>query len=147
MARFPKIERACPLAADAQRRIERDCAQCGHTVHDLAPLDDAARVALLAGLRGPACVKYRLPHAAARLGVALAVGVLATDVAAAPATTASAAAAAPLELDDDIMIGGIDDPHAAQWFDADDRPELPMQREDAAAVPPPDAAATLKARR
>jgi len=60
MARFPKIDRPCPLEIDAQRRIDGHCGHCGKTVHCLDGKSDAERNDLLRKSSGSLCVSYTL---------------------------------------------------------------------------------------
>jgi len=151
MSRFPKIDQACPLDADAQRGVGDFCGHCSKAVHALDAMSDAARAAMLRDANGSVCVSYRMhAHRAAALGfgAALLVGAAmptrAQDAApaervvagtpAAPTTgTRIAPAAQPEQLEPIMVMGAVKDPHAAQWVDAgdDDVPELPVHHEAA----------------
>lgn len=150
MARFPKIDRPCPLDIDAQRRINGHCGHCGKTVHCLDGKSDAERAELLRKTGGTLCVSYTLT---AGIGAALALSM------AAPVSAAQAAPDSPLptlsaspgqqdplglrtekpteqtpldsSLDRIVMVGGIDVPGDAEWIDdsQEELPELPMRRE------------------
>lgn len=153
MSRFPKIDQACPLGADAQRGVGDFCGHCSKAVHALDAMSDAARAAFLRDASGPVCVSYRVRagHAAAfGLGAALLAGAAlpahAQDatpaeraIASAPATPATGTrinpAAQPDKLEPVMVMGAVKDPHAAHWIDAgdDDVPELPVRRETAKA--------------
>ena len=135
MARFPRIDRPCPLSADEQRAIAGDCARCGRPVHSLDGLDDAARQALLSAARGPMCVSYRTPAvglAAIALTLVAGAAMAGSPSASEGLTPAAAPASAvpvepvvesPLEL---IWVGGVSEPQSAHWLDESDLPELPM---------------------
>lgn len=136
MARFPKIESACPLPTDQQRCLAGFCGHCSKSVQRLDDMDDAQRAAWLAQASGPVCVSYRLPRP---MIAGLAVAAL---LAAAPAiadqpdasqsgTNAPAASAvddgedSELEL---IMVGGIAEPGEAEWIDETGLPDLPQRQ-------------------
>jgi len=61
MALFPKIDQACPLGIDAQKRIDGYCGHCSKHVQALDGMDDAERGAFLRNATGPVCVSYRVP--------------------------------------------------------------------------------------
>lgn len=134
MARFPKIDRPCPLTPAEQRRIDGHCSRCGCTVHSLDGMDDAARSARLRAASGPMCVSYRL---AAGLGAALALSI-AGPAAAGPVEADETVDAAPPATDavklsvdpgflEYIFVGGVDRPEDATWIDDGTLPDLPTR--------------------
>lgn len=132
MARFPVIDRPCPLPRDEQRRLDGHCTRCSCAVHSLDGMDDAARVATMNSASGPICVSYRL---AAGLGAALVLsmaspGIAVADDAAQTATTPPVEYVDPLDdagLLDNIFVGGVSQPGQAHWVDDSALPELPMR--------------------
>ena len=134
MARFPRIDRLCPLGIDEQRRIAGHCDRCGHPVHALDAMDDRAREALLTSAAGPLCVSYRLPaRRLAAIALTLVAGTAMADpppLTLAPqapsAEVSPAESATMLPLDQIIMVGGVDEPRSARWIDDSTLPELPM---------------------
>ena len=167
MSLVPRIDQPCPLGIDEQRRIAGHCGRCEKHVHDLSALDEGARRALLARADGPVCVSYRrsarLAHAAA-IAITLVAGTafagencadapsapLVPVVAQGPVSPASptpgaaadSATGEPEELTslDYVVVGGISDPHEAEWVDDSTLPELPMIAADDALPPSPSAA-------
>ncbi|WP_299345550.1 hypothetical protein [uncultured Pseudoxanthomonas sp.] len=136
MARFPKIESACPLPDEQQRCIAGFCGQCGKSVQRLDDMDEAQRAAWMKQAAGPVCVSYRLPRPAL---AGLAVAAL---LAAAPAVagspdaeqgqgdTVATVADAPDEANPLlmlVMVGGISEPGNAEWIDDSGLPDLPQR--------------------
>ncbi len=104
MAIFPKIQSPCPYKSQLASVMDGDmCRMCQRQVFDLTDMDDAGRMAFMAGCKEEVCVSYRLPVRLAAAAVALAA--LATPMAAAAAD----AAAAPQEVITEVMVGGIKD--------------------------------------
>lgn len=153
MAQVPKIDTPCPLGVDEQRRLDGHCARCDKHVHRLDAMSDSDRRALLAAADGPICVSYRSEHPRAmRRGAGFGLAIAATLVSGGafasdppdllPAATgeqASPVAPAPLlaapapsqDCEDEklerIVLGGVSDPHDAQWVDDSELPDLPMR--------------------
>lgn len=153
MARYPRIDQACPLDAAARSRINGHCDVCGKTVHCLDGRSDEERAALLRQVSGPVCVSYRLAMGTAlALAIAAPAGASPVDANAAASSQAAPLASpnaasqahtpvAPETLVESgrevirqvIFVGGVSRPGDAEWVDDDhDLPELPMRRE-----PPP----------
>lgn len=132
MARFPVIERPCPLPRAEQRRLDGHCTRCSCAVQSLDGMDDAARVATMNSAGGPICVSYRL---AAGLGAALLLsmaspGIAVADDAAETVTTPPVEYVDPLDdagMLDLIFVGGVSRPDEATWVDDSALPELPMR--------------------
>lgn len=131
MAMFPKIQSPCPYRADLAAIMDGDrCRACKRQVHDITDWSDAQRVGFLAACQDDVCVSYRLPVTAA---AALAA------VAAAAAPLPAAAECPPLIVEEMIIVGGITDPRAVDYVEADPTPaspELPVVYEDGASSPP-----------
>lgn len=134
MARFPTIDRPCPLSRAEQRAIDGHCTRCNCAVQSLDGLDDATRLATVRAAKGPICVSYRL---AAGFGAALALsmaGAAAADPNGTSQTPFLSDTAETPELPGDesvldrvIMVGGVSNPDDATWIDDSDLPELPMR--------------------
>jgi len=151
MALFPKIDQACPLGIDAQKRINGYCGHCSKHVQALDGMNDAERGAFLRNAVGPVCVSYRVPlrrGMSAGLGAALVLSlagpVRATD-APLPAPTQTsgvhatqdvAPAAAPVSVPEPpkhevMLMGGVSNPADVDMVDIDEVPELPIVSETA----------------
>lgn len=131
MARFPRIERLCPLSQEEQRRLDDDCRRCNKRVHTLDAWTDAEREAFLAASSGPVCVSYRVPtRRMTGFGLAMAATLAAGSALAgdAPAQLQSQSVeSTPDEPQFEmIIVGGIEDPANAGWIDDSDLPDLPM---------------------
>jgi hypothetical protein len=151
MALFPKIDQACPLGIDAQKRINGYCGHCSKHVQALDGMDDAERGAFLRNATGPVCVSYRVPlrrGVSAGLGAVLVLSlagpVRASDAPIAVPTQANAVhatqdvarAAPPVSVPEPpkpevMLMGGVSNPAEAQMVEADDVPELPIVSEPA----------------
>ena len=155
MAQVPKIDSPCPLGIAEQLRLDGHCGRCDKQVHALDAMDDAERRALLRAADGPICVSYRSARpSASRRGAGFGIAIAATLVSggafavdppsllptvaneqASPVTAASPLVA-PVQAsgeDEDeglVFVGGISDPHDAQWSDDSDLPELPVRQAD-----------------
>ena len=131
MAVFPKIQSPCPYKADlAAIMVGDQCSACRRQVHDITDWSDAQRRRFLAACGGEVCVSYRLPVTAA---AALAA------VAAAAAPLPAAAECPPIIVEELIIVGGITDPRAVEYVEADPgpaSPDLPVVYEDDASSPP-----------
>jgi hypothetical protein len=152
MALFPKIDQACPLGIDAQKRINGYCGHCSKHVQALDGMNDAERGAFLRNATGPVCVSYRVPlrrGMSAGLGAALVLS-LAGPVRAADAPVPAPTEARGLHATKDIapavpqvsvaeppkpevmLTGGVSNPADAQMVEEDDVPELPIVSETVA---------------
>lgn len=137
MAKFPRIENACPLPAEQQRCIAGFCGQCGKAVQRLDDMDDGQRAAWMSQATGSVCVSYRLPRQAiAGLAVA-ALFAAAPSIAGepdavtkheAPIEDAADASTDTSPLTMLIMVGGIAEPDAAEWIDDTRLPDLPQRQ-------------------
>ncbi|MGN6521107.1 MAG: hypothetical protein ACTHK2_16980 [Dokdonella sp.] len=152
MACFPKIDQPCPLGIDEQRRIAGYCGRCSKAVHSLDGMSDAERIAFVRGAKGPLCISYRTVGRGAALGFGAALALSspighAQDAVTTQATSPPAEVPPPpgihgspsspsqeyvdlsgkLEM---ITVGGISDPAAVEFVDANDAlPELPLVHE------------------
>lgn len=149
MARFPIIQRSCPLSAPERGRLSGSCHVCSKAVHDLSNLDDAGRVAFMADQNGAVCVSYRLrapAGTAAVVAAMLGLGVAPADATAPleglPPVTQQGEGLIPVspavrevcadEVDDSedlgdlefILVGGIETGDEVQWFDSNALPGL-----------------------
>lgn len=139
MAIFPKIQSPCPFKNDLAAVMDGDmCRLCKRQVHDLTAMSDDQRLAFMADCTEEVCVSYRLP---ARVAAAVAV---ATAAAAAPMAAAAqqAPAAAPQEITEVVVVGGIKDLSKVKYVKvADEGPqtgaELPVVYEEKAPAPSP----------
>ena len=127
MAIFPKIQSPCPYKSQLAAVMDGDmCRMCKRQVFDLSDMDDAGRVAFMAGCTDEVCVSYRIPLRPALAAAALAVSAM-----------APMAAAAQEQLPD-IIVGGIRNPGQAEFVQipADRKlPTLPVVYEDAGKAP------------
>ena len=150
MSSFPKIDSPCPLRWNAAPAAGRDfCNRCRRRVHNLDDLDETQRRALLAGCEETICVAYTVRRplrivAVAGLGLAAALGAAAAAEPTAdrsPVATASLLPSAPKpdcpprnaaeEELIEVMVGGVRNPHEAEWDEASDLPALPALDDDA----------------
>ena len=131
MARFPIIERPCPLGQKERAGISGHCGVCGKTVHSLDGMDDAGRSALLSQAKGAICVIYRLPLKIA-LALSLAGPAFAQDSPPPPpCEVAGGPAAEQPEKEEIVVTGGtVRDPADAQWTEDLTLPELPTAPDD-----------------
>ncbi|WP_460733980.1 hypothetical protein [Lysobacter tyrosinilyticus] len=156
MARFPKIDRPCPLDTETQKRIRGSCDLCGKTVHCLDGKSDAERTEFMSKLKEPACVSYRLTAGiGAALALSMAGPVLAADQTGTamdpPSLMAAQTGTSPLlvpgvpgadapqtplpdkeanVLDQLVFVGGVSKPDQVEWVEVDESlPELPMRQE------------------
>jgi hypothetical protein len=136
MAKFPRIESACPLPAEQQRCIAGFCGLCGKSVQRLDDMDDGQRVAWMSQATGPVCVSYRLPRpalaglAVAALLAAAPAAAGSPDAAQEQGATVAAVADAPDEANPllmIVMVGGISEPGTAEWIDDSELPDLPQR--------------------
>lgn len=136
MAKFPRIESACPLPAEQQRCIGGFCGLCGKSVQRLDDMDDGQRVAWMSQATGPVCVSYRLPRQAIT-GLAIAALLAAApSIAGEPDGTklevpieevaGESPGTSPLTML--VMVGGIAEPGAAEWIDDTGLPDLPQRQ-------------------
>ena len=148
MGLFPLVQSPCPYKGPLSDILDGDtCRLCKREVHDLNLLDEAARIALVAGCKDEICVRYAVPR-----GSAIAAAAMGAMVVASPAFAQDAPAAAPevreitVAIDappeDElwIMVGGLRHPGKAMW--KSDRPvkkgrELPVIEEAPEAGQPP----------
>lgn len=150
MPSFPKIDSPCPLRWNAAPAAGRDfCSLCRRRVHNLDDLDETQRRALLAGCEETICVAYTVKRsrriaAAAGLGLAAALSVAAAAEPPADRSPVTAASLLPSTPKPDcppqdnareelieVMVGGVRNPHEAEWDEASDLPELPALDDDA----------------
>lgn len=151
MARFPVIQRSCPLSASERAKLTGNCHVCMKAVHDLGAMSDAERATYMAAQSGPVCVSYRLraPARTAAVGVAAALIAMGAPHAAAtgsiegfPPVVEQGAGLIPQppevqevcadEVDESesldeleyILVGGVEAGEAVHWFDADALPGL-----------------------
>jgi predicted Fe-S protein YdhL (DUF1289 family) len=136
MARFPVVQSPCPYKANLAAVMEGDqCRMCQREVHDITAMSDAERDAFLAACSGEVCVKYefRMPRRAA----ALALGAAAVAM---PLPLAAQDAPVPDEAYEEIeiLVGGLTHLDKVEFIeDASDkkRPDLPVEYEEAPALP------------
>jgi hypothetical protein len=120
------------------------CRMCKRQVVDITDWTDAARRELIAGCKDEVCVSYRIVRpalAAAALAAAMVpAAAAAQDQASAPA----AEAVAPVTTDEinladqEIIMGGINDPANVEFTSAEDLaaiPEVPVAYEDEPETP------------
>jgi predicted Fe-S protein YdhL (DUF1289 family) len=145
MAFFPKVQSPCPYKSERATMFDGDmCRMCKRQVVDITDWSDAARRELIAGCKDEICVSYRIVRpalAAAALAAAMVpAAAAAQDQAAAPATEA----VAPVTTDEinlaeqDIFMGGINDPANTEFASAEELaaiPEVPVTYEDEAPAP------------
>jgi hypothetical protein len=96
MNRFPKIDQPCPLAIDAQKRLDGYCTRCERSVHSLDAMSAGEREALLRSACGSICVSYRMPapRRTTRFGAAMALAMVVLPAAATETPLAGSAPAA-----------------------------------------------------
>lgn len=150
MGLFPLVQSPCPYKGPLSDILEGDvCRLCQREVHDLNLLDEAARVALVAGCRDEICVRFSVPRGSA-LAVAMGAMAVAGPALAQDSATPAAPAAELREIAVDIdqppeeeiyiIVGGLRHPGKARWHS--DRPaakgrELPVIEETPEAGKPP----------
>lgn len=151
MAAFPRIDSPCPYKSNLAAVMDGDfCRMCERQVFDLTALSDRERSAFLAGCEeDEVCVSYRLPFrpaiaAAALAAAAMSAPLAAQEIAAPEVTVEDAIDTGAYAYDDmEIMVGGIKDPKAAAFVEADTDPavpELPVVYEDTAVPAAPASA-------
>lgn len=108
---FPKIQRPCPYKNDLASIMDGDmCRVCERQVHDLNAMSTTDRTAFLSSCSGEICVSYTLRPAIIAAAMAIALPAAAQDV----------------ELEGEIIVGGISaaqveyvaDPNAVETPDA-----------------------------
>ncbi|MEO0425720.1 MAG: hypothetical protein AAF184_25545 [Pseudomonadota bacterium] len=155
MARFPKVQRPCPLNVDPKTDVRAGvCRHCERQVVDLNAMSDTQREAFVAGCDAPVCVSYSIPVsrvvAASVAGAMLASQPLAAQESAdegSPIAPMAAFAAEVEYCDEEIVtIGGIEDGKRVEYIDtAQDLaiPALPVTYENES-VPAADPNAPAK---
>lgn len=142
MARFPKIDSPCPYKSQLAAVLDGDfCRMCKREVFDLSGWTDGERAAFLSGCETEVCVRYTLPLRPAIAAAALAAAAVAAPAYAQDSVSAAIEATIPDEELDQIIVGGINDPKAAQLVQVEDPadaavPELPVVYDDPAETPP-----------
>ena len=149
MAKFPRIDQACPQHWNSLPDAGGvDCAPCGKRVHNLNAMSETERADFLARSEGSVCVAYavkrRTPPAVATWLLAAAAGTFAGAVSAeatlppVPIVTATALTGAvdgakgDTVLEPILMVGAVIDPaKAEQVDDANAPPALPVVVDDA----------------
>ncbi len=143
MARFPKIQRKCPVRNSLAEYMDGDvCRLCSRQVFSLDAMTDDERMAFMASCKDEVCVSYKAPLRSMAAAAALA---------AATATVPAAAQEKLVDLESDraeyeelpncadeltefiIVVGAIKDPNNVEYVDtAEDleTPALPVTYED-----------------
>jgi hypothetical protein len=151
MGLFPQVQSPCPYKGPLSDILEGDvCRLCKREVHDLNLLDEAARIALVAGCADEICVRYAVPRGSAIAAAALSAAAMAAPAFAqdAPAPQDPPAQVREITVDIEqppeeeiyIIVGGLRHPGKARW--QSDRPaakgrELPVIEEPQDAGTPP----------
>jgi len=141
MGLFPVIQSPCPYKGDLSDIMDGSlCRLCKREVVNIGAMDEAARVALIAGCPEELCVRYKV--AARSALAAMAMGAAAASLpAAAQDVSAPAADTATYEEDMVIIVGGLRAPKKAEWVKEDGKravPDLPVVYDDAPVAPRKD---------
>ena len=143
MARFPKIQRMCPVRDSLAEYMDGDvCRMCDRQVFNLDGMTDAERMRFMQSCKGEVCVSYSLPLRSMAAAVALSASTVAMPAAAQDKLIELDEQQGVYEdlpkcadelLDIIIIAGGIKDPTDVEYIDTEEDleiPELPVTRED-----------------
>lgn len=140
MGLFPVIQSPCPYKGNLSDIMDGSlCRLCKREVIDISAMDDAARVALIAGCAGELCVSYKVPARSALAALAMGAAVASLPAAAQEPTAQPAAQA--VETEDEMMmiiVGGMRKPAETKWVREDGRkaaPDLPVIYDDTPVTP------------
>jgi len=143
MARFPKIQRSCPVKNSLAEYMDGDvCRLCERQVFDLNGMTDDERQAFIASCTDEVCVSYKIPLRG--LAAAAALGAAAVSMPAAAQDTLielGSTQAGYEELEKcveeyqliEIWVGGIKEPAKVEYIDTEEDleiPELPVTYEE-----------------
>jgi hypothetical protein len=146
MARFPKIQKPCPVANSLDEYMDGDhCRLCKRNVVDIGDMSDAERRNFLDNCAGETCVTYsiRLKHVAAAVALSATAASLPVAAQESPLEALGLDPAAQQELPrcaeefeeiDVILVGGIKHRDEREYIDTPDDqliPELPVTYETA----------------
>lgn len=149
MGLFPVIQSPCPYKGDLSGIMDGSlCRLCKREVVDISALDDAARVALVAGCPEELCVSYKVAARSALAAMAMGAAVASLPVAAQD-MAAPAADTTTYEEDMVIIVGGLRAPKKTEWVKEDGQhaaPDLPVIYDDEPAAPKKDRIKDIKTR-
>ncbi len=144
MARFPKVQRPCPVKNALSEYMDGDvCRLCERQVFDLNAMSDAERQAFIASCTDEVCVSYKIPLRG--LAAAAALSAAAVSMPAAAQDTLIQLESGPAGYEElekcvdefeliEIFVGGIKDVSDVEYIDTEEDleiPELPVAYEDA----------------
>ena len=147
MARFPKVQRNCPVKNSLAQYMDGDvCRLCERQVFDLNGMTDDERQAFMASCTDEVCVSYKIPLRG--LAAAAALGAAAVSMPAAAQETLiglPSDQAGYEELEKcveeyqliEIIVGGIKDVTDVEYIDTEEDleiPELPVSYEDVSSM-------------